>query len=204
MRTRRFRSLIAAGMMALLLGALVLPASVGANHFTGSSKSCTAPTGNSLTFQCTFHIQLLSDDPSTLLGSGQVVTVTQVGNAAYQSLSILSETCPTTAPVITSPTTFTVTTTAACVGGQYIDVTETLKATGTGGGTECQSPDAVNNTPTLTVCAPNFSVPTVVGPPKSADKCKDGGFAKFNNPAFKNEGDCVSFVATDGRNPGNG
>ena len=45
---------------------------------------------------------------------------------------------------------------------------------------------------------------SVVGPPTSKDQCKDGGYQKFNNPSFKNQGDCVSFVATHGRNPGNG
>ena len=32
-------------------------------------------------------------------------------------------------------------------------------------------------------------------PPTSADDCKKGGFAAFNNPAFKNQGDCVSYAA---------
>jgi len=205
MRISRVGTLLAASMVGLLLGALVLPQAVGAQHFTGSSKTCTAPTGNSLTFQCVFTIQLnpgFAGVPE--LDSGAVVTVTQVGNAEYQSLSIISETCATGAPVITSPTTFTLTTTAQCVGGQSITVAETLKATGTGGGTECQNPNTPGNTPALSFCAPNFSVPAVVGPPKSADECKDGGFAKFNNPAFKNQGDCVSFVETGGRNPAAG
>ncbi len=188
MRTRRFRSLLAASMMALLLGALILPQTVGATHFTGSSKTCTAPTGNSLTFQCTFHIQI---NPIDFLSSGQVVTVTQVGNAAYQSLAIASETCATGAPVITSPTTFTVTTTARCVGGTFINVTEMLKATGMGGGTECQNPDTPHNTPALSFCAPNFSVPLAL--PTDKDQCKDGGYQNFGG-LFKNQGDCVSFV----------
>jgi len=41
----------------------------------------------------------------------------------------------------------------------------------------------------------------IVGPPTSKDQCKDGGWKSFNNPAFKNQGDCVSFVATGGKNP---
>jgi len=36
--------------------------------------------------------------------------------------------------------------------------------------------------------------------PKSKDDCKNGGWKNFTNPAFKNQGDCVSFVATGGRN----
>jgi hypothetical protein len=43
-----------------------------------------------------------------------------------------------------------------------------------------------------------------VGPPTSKDACKNGGWKTYNNPAFKNQGDCVSYVATGGRNPANG
>lgn len=42
------------------------------------------------------------------------------------------------------------------------------------------------------------SAPTV-GPPTSKDQCKNGGWTTFNNPAFKNQGDCVSYVATGGK-----
>ena len=33
----------------------------------------------------------------------------------------------------------------------------------------------------------------LVGPPTSKDQCKKGGWQKFNNPAFKNQGQCVSY-----------
>jgi glucuronoarabinoxylan endo-1,4-beta-xylanase len=36
--------------------------------------------------------------------------------------------------------------------------------------------------------------------PTSKDQCKNGGWKNFTNPAFKNQGDCVSFVATGGKN----
>jgi hypothetical protein len=36
------------------------------------------------------------------------------------------------------------------------------------------------------------------------DQCKNGGWKNFTSPAFKNQGDCVSYFATGGRNPGNG
>jgi hypothetical protein len=41
-------------------------------------------------------------------------------------------------------------------------------------------------------------------PPTSKDQCKKDGWKSFNNPSFKNQGDCVSFVATGGKNPGKG
>jgi len=40
--------------------------------------------------------------------------------------------------------------------------------------------------------------------PTSKDDCKNGGWQSFNDPAFKNQGDCVSYVATKGKNKGNG
>jgi hypothetical protein len=44
---------------------------------------------------------------------------------------------------------------------------------------------------------------TLIGPPTSADECKEGGWKEFNNPSFKNQGDCVSYVASEGRAGGN-
>jgi hypothetical protein len=38
----------------------------------------------------------------------------------------------------------------------------------------------------------------LVGPPTSKDECKKGGWQQFNNPSFKNQGDCASFVASHG------
>ena len=41
--------------------------------------------------------------------------------------------------------------------------------------------------------------------PTSKNQCKDGGWTNFDTTvAFKNQGDCVSFVATGGRNPPSG
>jgi hypothetical protein len=41
-------------------------------------------------------------------------------------------------------------------------------------------------------------------PPTSKDQCKKDGWKSFNNPTFKNQGDCVSYVATAGKNGANG
>jgi hypothetical protein len=40
--------------------------------------------------------------------------------------------------------------------------------------------------------------------PTSKDDCKNGGWQSFSNPTFKNQGDCVSYVATGGKNGANG
>jgi hypothetical protein len=38
------------------------------------------------------------------------------------------------------------------------------------------------------------AAPPLIGPPTSKDQCKNGGWATFNNPTFRNQGNCVSFV----------
>jgi hypothetical protein len=38
------------------------------------------------------------------------------------------------------------------------------------------------------------SGPILIGPPTSKDQCKNGGWQTFNNPKFKNQGQCVDFV----------
>jgi hypothetical protein len=38
-----------------------------------------------------------------------------------------------------------------------------------------------------------------IGPPEDKDACKNGGWMTFNNPSFRNQGDCVSFVVSNGK-----
>ena len=48
-------------------------------------------------------------------------------------------------------------------------------------------------------------VPTPVSTgPTTKAQCKKGGWKTFTSPKFKNQGDCVSFVATHGRNAPSG
>jgi len=42
-----------------------------------------------------------------------------------------------------------------------------------------------------------LSGPILVGPPTNKDQCKDNGWKTFNNPAFKNQGTCVSYVQSN-------
>lgn len=37
----------------------------------------------------------------------------------------------------------------------------------------------------------------LIGPPTSKDECKNGGWMTFNNPVFKNQGQCVSSVVSN-------
>jgi hypothetical protein len=65
------------------------------------------------------------------------------------------------------------------------------------GPVNCAAPGSVSSMPVagdVIVHAP--AVPT------SKDQCKSGGWRNF--PGFKNQGDCVSFVANGGKNPPTG
>jgi hypothetical protein len=48
--------------------------------------------------------------------------------------------------------------------------------------------------PNGTVAFKITATPKLVAAPTSKDQCKNGGWTQFNNPSFKNQGDCVSFV----------
>ena len=37
----------------------------------------------------------------------------------------------------------------------------------------------------------------LIGPPTSKQECKNGGWQQFNNPEFKNQGQCVSYVVSN-------
>ena len=42
--------------------------------------------------------------------------------------------------------------------------------------------------------ANKYDIVPVVGPPINKEECKKGGWSTFNNPTFKNQGQCVSYV----------
>lgn len=51
-------------------------------------------------------------------------------------------------------------------------------------------------TPNGTVAAKFLATEIPVAPPTSKEQCKDGGWQSFNDPSFKNQGDCVSYVVS--------
>ena len=55
---------------------------------------------------------------------------------------------------------------------------------------------AINGTPQQDVF---FDKITLLNVPTSKEQCKNAGWRNY--PQFKNQGDCVSFVATNGKNP---
>jgi hypothetical protein len=107
--------------------------------------------------------------------------------------------CNNVTPTINADGTATYTFTAATIaaaGGQVPFPTGTITA--------LDVLIDVEGTADLTDITVNGQAQTPVVVPISKDQCKNGGWRSFSNPSFKNQGDCVSFVATGGRNPANG
>jgi hypothetical protein len=52
-------------------------------------------------------------------------------------------------------------------------------------------------TPNGTVAFKITATPALVARPTSKDQCKNGGWMTFNNPAFENQGGCVSYVESN-------
>jgi hypothetical protein len=44
----------------------------------------------------------------------------------------------------------------------------------------------------------------IITAPESKDDCKDGGWREFTDPSFRNQGQCIAFVASGGRAGENG
>jgi hypothetical protein len=66
--------------------------------------------------------------------------------------------------------------------------------------TECPDPNSfVGGQFPIPLVSGDLTITDAQPAPTSKDQCKNGGSRNF--PGFKNEGDCVSFVATGGKNP---
>jgi hypothetical protein len=49
----------------------------------------------------------------------------------------------------------------------------------------------------VSACNTTFNFEPQIGPPTTANQCKDGGWKTYNTPrAFKNQGDCIQYVNT--------
>ena len=82
--------------------------------------------------------------------------------------------------------------------GYTVDVTGTIASGGTS-----MSGTWGNASQSGTWTGVGAATAVLIGPPTDKDQCKKDGWKIFNNPTFKNQGDCVSFVASKGKAKGN-
>jgi hypothetical protein len=61
--------------------------------------------------------------------------------------------------------------------------------------TDWSNGNGAGNTYVIHVTADVTPTP-IVGPPTNMDQCKNGGWQTFNNPSFRNQGLCVSYVVS--------
>jgi hypothetical protein len=76
-----------------------------------------------------------------------------------------------------------------------------LGTVGSGPATDCPKPP-ISFVSTFNIVSGDLVVVDAQPSPTSKDQCENGGWRNF--PGFKNQGNCVSFVATGGRNPPSG
>jgi hypothetical protein len=179
-----------------------LPTAIGAfKHATVTATvACTPASGSTFAIATTLVSCTATDEFQTTATATFTVTVRD-----------------TTAPVVTPPADITIGatgTTGAAVtfpAGSATDIVDgavPVTCTGYASGdtfpigtttVTCSATDSAGNTGTG-----SFKV-TVTPPPPSgpadADACKHDGWKDYPDLHFKNQGDCVSYVATHGKNP---
>jgi hypothetical protein len=133
----------------------------------------------------------ISASPSTLpAGSSSTITADVTHDSAGNDTSASGTIPDGTTIVFTTDFGLLSAPAAGTVGGKA-SVTLTSPAPGTANVSATLDSQTVSTTVTFT---PNL--------PTSAAQCKNGGWQSFGK--FKNQGDCVSYVATGGRNRPNG
>src|SRR4051794_7090721 len=191
-RRRALRPALAAiGAIAVVA---FLPASASATHFTGSTKTCAAQNPVTSTFDCVLTLNLVLtqqgqqsivvDLASTIGAEFSTAPTRTGGTCAATTVTLVNATSVQLSPAPTG-----------AIGSCSIVLHETLTADDFG--QVCQLPDFLPrgiNFPELRVCA------QLVQPLPPTDKalCKNGVWAAFL--IFKNQGDCVAFVETEGKN----
>jgi hypothetical protein len=94
---------------------------------------------------------------------------------------------------VSTPYTLTIEVPAGATPGSYsVTVTATFTF-------ESSDPGCIAGDPNLQRTA-TVTLDVTPGLPTSKDQCKNGGWQNYGGK-FKNQGDCVSFVATGGKNP---
>ena len=171
------------------LAVFVVPAS--AQHFEdGSTKVCGALIGGQV--DCTLSIKIQDDGGDGVFEGDDVIVTLGPGTtgATYASADFGSG-CGGAAVTVDDATHLSVDPTISPVDDCTIVVEEVLNATTPG--EACQTLDTELNDPPVTVCANILE-----GPTNAKTDCKKGAWEAWG--VFKNQGDCVSYIATQGKN----
>jgi hypothetical protein len=188
MRRLRYYPVIVASLAVM---AVVLVAPASAQHFEdGSTKVCGALIGGQV--NCTLSIKIQDDiDGGVFEGDDIIVTLGPGTTGATYASATFDVGCGGAAVTVDDATHLSVNPTISPVDDCTIVVEEVLNATAAG--EVCQTLDNLANDPPVTICAD-----ILPGPTDAEADCKKGAWEDWG--VFKNQGDCVSYIATKGRN----
>lgn len=188
MRRLRYYPVIVASLAVM---AVVLVAPASAQHFEdGSTKVCGALIGGQV--NCTLSIKIQDDiDGGVFEGDDIIVTLGPGATGATYASATADDGCGGAAVTVDDATHLSVDPTVSPVDDCTIVVEEALNAAASG--EVCQTLDNEANDPPVTICAD-----ILPGPTDAEADCKKGAWEDWG--VFKNQGDCVSYIATKGRN----
>ena len=185
MHRLRYLTLLAA---VASLALVVVPAY--ADHFEpGSSKTCGPLIAGQV--DCTLTIAISDDGGPGVLEGDDIIVTLAVGTTGATYADASASGCGGAAVSVDSGTQLSIDPTVSPAQNCTIVVTESLDATASG--EVCQTLDNNDNTPSVTVCAD-----ILAGPEDAEVDCKKGAWEDWG--VFENQGDCVSYVETHGKN----
>lgn len=187
MRRPRYYPVIL-GVLALV--AIFVAPGAFAQHFEeGSMKVCGPLIAGQV--DCTLTITIEDDFANGVFEGDDIIVTLAAGTtgATFADADFVSG-CGGAAVSVDSTTQLSVDPTLSPVDDCTIVVSEVLNATTDG--EVCQTLDNAANDPPITVCA------DIVSPTDPEVDCKKGAWEDWG--IFKNQGDCVSYIATQGKN----
>ena len=185
MRRIRYLTLLAA----VASVALVVVPAASADHFEGSTKSCGPLIAGEV--DCTLTITIADEGGPGVLEGDDIIVTLSAGTTGATYATASASGCGGAAVSVDSGTQLSIDPTVSPAQNCTIVVTETLSATASG--QVCQTLDNVANDPPVTACDD-----ILPGPEDPEADCKKGAWEDWG--VFKNQGDCVSFIATQGKN----
>jgi hypothetical protein len=186
--------------------ATATPTNTPTNTATQTATPTNTPTNTATPTNTPTLTATQTNMPTSTPTSTPTATMTPTSSPTNTETATATPTnTPTNTPTQTATPTTTPTNTATQTASPTNTPTNTPTLTATSTTTPTNTPTLTatpTTTPTLTATQTNTptSTPTAAAgePPTSIEQCMNGGWRNFTNPRFKNQGDCVSFVAKRG------
>ena len=181
-----------------ITAAIMLPGPAGAQTPTQDSASGTGGTSSYTSFAFDVVSGPSGENPSGSSRLDLPAFGLHTQSAAIRCLSVSGNTATWVTELLPNSFGFTFGKLTVVDNGPAGSGLDTYAAAGYVSAPDCSSPEtgALGTEPLLTGDIVVVDAPPL---PTSQDQCKNGGWQSFG--VFKNQGDCVSFVASGGKNP---